>query len=95
MVRQSCSCVPRCSLARVDRPQVAMLGEWAPSLEELYAADNSVSDVVDVVAASTSGNTKVEGFRRLKSLDLSETGLTSWEQVWTFFFFFVCFLRGG
>ncbi|CAN0301222.1 unnamed protein product [Pylaiella littoralis] len=61
--------------------QVAMLGEWAPSLEELYAADNSVSDVVNVVAASTSGNTKVEGFRRLKSLDLSETGLTSWEQV--------------
>lgn len=72
------------------RPQVAMLGDWAPSLEELYAADNDVSDVADVVAAaaaagadgsSTNGEHKVDGFRRLKSLDLSETKLTSWAQV--------------
>ncbi|CAB1119573.1 unnamed protein product [Ectocarpus sp. CCAP 1310/34] len=67
--------------------QVAMLGEWAPSLEELYAADNDVSDVSDVVAPSTSGNghpsgeKRVGGFRRLIALDLSETELTSWEQV--------------
>lgn len=67
--------------------QVAMLGEWAPSLEELYAADNNVSDVTDVVASPTSGNVhpsgekRVGGFRRLIALDLSETELTSWEQV--------------
>ncbi|CAM9851196.1 unnamed protein product [Hapterophycus canaliculatus] len=64
-----------------------MLGDWAPSLEELYAADNSVSDVTEVLGSSTSRDKndddlrKVEGFRRLKALDLSETGLTSWEQV--------------
>lgn len=59
-----------------------MLGAWAPSLEELYAADNNVSDVAGVAAASfANGNKKVDGFRRLKSLDLSETELSSWEQV--------------
>lgn len=59
-----------------------MLGAWAPSLEELYAADNDVSDVAEVAAVSSaSGNKKVDGFRRLKSLDLSETELSSWEQV--------------
>ncbi|CAM9442759.1 unnamed protein product [Ectocarpus sp. 12 AP-2014] len=66
--------------------QVAMLGEWAPSLEELYAADNNVSDVTDVLAPPMSGNghssgeKRVGGFRRLIALDLSETELTSWEQ---------------
>ncbi|CAM9155751.1 unnamed protein product [Ectocarpus sp. 4 AP-2014] len=66
--------------------QVAMLGEWAPSLKELYASDNNVSDVTDVVALPTSGNghpngeKRVGGFRHLITLDLSETELTSWEQ---------------
>lgn len=60
-----------------------MLGAWAPSLEELYAADNNASDVAEVAAASSAdGNKKVDGFRRLKSLDLSETELSSWQQVW-------------
>lgn len=59
-----------------------MLGAWAPSLEELYAADNNVSDVAELAAASSAnGNKRVDGFRRLKSLDLSETELSSWGQV--------------
>eukprot|EP00752_Nemacystus_decipiens_P012382 g10974.t1 len=61
--------------------QVAMLGAWAPSLEELYAADNNVSDVGEVAAASSTNGNKVDGFRRLRSLDLSETELSSWQQV--------------
>lgn len=61
-----------------------MLGAWAPSLEELYAADNNVSDVAEVAAGSSpNGNKKVDGFRRLQSLDLSETELSSWQQVRT------------
>lgn len=67
----------------LDWRQVAMLGKWAPSLEELCAADNNVSDVTDVTAANSNNGEggKVGGFRRLRSLDLSETALTSWEQV--------------
>ena len=60
-----------------------MLGEWAPFLEELCAADNDISDVCDVTSANSDNakGGKVGGFRRLRSLDLSETALTSWEQV--------------
>lgn len=56
-----------------------MLGAWAPALEELCAADNDLSDVAHVTGEG--GGNKVDGFRQLWSLDLSETGLTSWSQV--------------
>lgn len=68
-----------------------MLSDWAPSLEELCAADNNLSDVVTVTAANYDddsnimkngrGEGKVQGFSCLRSLDISETALTSWHQV--------------
>ncbi|CAM9849958.1 unnamed protein product [Ascophyllum nodosum] len=62
--------------------QVAMLSGWAPSLEELCAADNDLSDVLSVV--TDSNGKKVEGFSCLRLLDLSETRLASWDQVMCF-----------
>ena len=56
-----------------------MLSGWAPSLEELCAADNDLSDVLSVV--TDSNGKKVEGFSCLRLLDLSETRLASWDQV--------------
>lgn len=61
------------------RNQIVMLGDWAPSLEELCAADNDLSDVKAMLAAH--GQQRVRGFRCLRSLDISETRLTSWDQV--------------
>lgn len=68
-----------------------MLSDWAPSLEELCAADNDLSDVATVTATNYDdednkmknerGEGKVQGFPCLRSLDISETALTSWHQV--------------
>lgn len=63
-----------------EHEQMAMLGAWAPALEELCAADNDISDVL-AITGGEGGCAKVEGFQHLHSLDLSETNLTSWEQV--------------
>ncbi|CAM9105857.1 unnamed protein product [Discosporangium mesarthrocarpum] len=67
--------------------QVALLHRWAPHLEELCAADNDLSDILEVTRNVTKNSDtsvtggKVEGFLSLHTLDLSETRLNSWEQV--------------
>jgi len=65
---------------------IASLQQNLPSLQELSAANNRLSDVLDVCGALSSSRepVRVQGFGHLERLDLSATGLSSWSQVAVF-----------
>lgn len=60
---------------------IQSLERFLPAIEELYLANNDLSDLPVVADDEETSETRAEGFTHLRVLDISYCQLISWQQV--------------